>query len=144
MPPGVRVAVEACEGYDLTPVPVTDEISIASLQEHLQAKGISYEVLAERGDLHLFDVMVGGEKNRLRVATLPNHREAGRHLHEALLEHGSGYWGVHRANLAVLGPPASRDDVIAFAVETGLACWGVLTVVGRDDSFVIPGGYFEL
>ena len=25
-----------------------------------------------------------------------------------------------------------------------LACWGVLTVAGRDDTFVVPGGYREL
>jgi hypothetical protein len=34
--------------------------------------------------------------------------------------------------------------MLAFALKTRLACWGVLTVAGRDDDFVVPGGYTEL
>lgn len=114
------------------------------MRKLLDAKGIPYKVSVEREDLHLFDVELHGKTTRLRVATLDTPREAGRHLHQALLEHGMGYWGVHRGNIAVLGPEASVDDAIGFSFETGLACWGVLTAAGRDDTFMIAGGYFEL
>jgi hypothetical protein len=133
---------ETCEGYNLEPEHRT--LSIADLKKHLEQEGISYSVRTERDDLHLFDLELGETKARLRVATLKTQREAGRHLHQALLEHGQGYWGVHRSNLAVLGPTASTADALSFATTTGLACWGVLTTAGRDDSFVIPGAYFEL
>jgi hypothetical protein len=90
-------------------------------------------------------VNAGGEiPARLRVAVLPNAQLAGRELHEALLEHGPGSWGVHRSNLAVLAPIGSPDQVVAFATKTQLACWGVITTSGRDDTFVITGGYTEL
>ncbi|MDF2698430.1 MAG: hypothetical protein K0S65_6814, partial [Labilithrix sp.] len=55
-----------------------------------------------------------------------------------------GSWGIHRANIAVLAPPGSVPDILAFVGKTKLACWGVLTVAGRDDAFVVPGGYREL
>lgn len=139
---GVRLKPDACAEDDLTPE--HQHLSISALQEHLAARGLAYEISAERGDLHLFDVEYRGHTTELRVATLKEPQEAGRYLHEALLEHGRGYWGVHRGNLAVLGPPGSPAEALGFAVDTGLACWGVLTLAGRDDSFVVPGGYFEL
>ena len=80
---------------------------------------------------------------RLRVAILPDAPAAGRDLHEAILQHGTGSWGVHRGNLAVLAPIGDPDEIVSFAAKTKLACWGVLTLAGRDDSFVTPGGYFE-
>lgn len=138
----LRIKDGACAGYDLAPEQET--LTIQSLKSHLNEMGIDYSVQIERDDLHLFDISTGPTKARLRVATLPDPRKAGRHLHQALLEHGSGYWGVHRSNLAVLGPQTSTKDAVQFAASTGLACWGVLTMAGRDDSFAIPGGYFEL
>ena len=36
------------------------------------------------------------------------------------------------------------DAILDFAIKTKLACWGVLSVSGRDDDFVEPGGYSEL
>jgi len=138
----VRLKDEVCSGVDLAPEKRL--LSQQDLRAHLDAKGISYTVSVERDDLHLFDVDLHGQKARLRVATLDTEREAGRHLHQALLEHGQGYWGVHRGNLAVLGPEAGVDAAVGFALETGLACWGVLTGAGRDDTFVIAGGYSEL
>lgn len=137
-----RLEPDACEGYDTSPE--HERLSVGAFQRHLDSKGLSYEVSVERGDLHVFDVDYGGRSTPLRVATLKDRHEAGRHLHDALLEHGQGYWGVHRSNLAVLGPPGSSAEAIGFAVDSGLACWGVLTLVGRDDSFVVPGGYYEL
>jgi hypothetical protein len=81
---------------------------------------------------------------RLRVAILTSAEKAGRELHEALLQHGEGSWGVHRSNLAILGPVASHTDSVTFAARSKLACWGVFTVAGRDDTFVVPGAYTEL
>ncbi|HSC85858.1 MAG TPA: hypothetical protein VLC09_01250 [Polyangiaceae bacterium] len=137
----VRLVEDACAGTNLKPS--SELLTQRDLRALLDAKGIPYTVTVERSDLHLFDLELHGSKTRLRVATLDSPREAGRHLHKALLEHGSGYWGVHRSNLAVLGPPADIDETIGFSLETGLACWGVLTAADRDDTFVVPGGYFE-
>lgn len=138
----LRVKEGACAGYDLATEQKT--LTIQALKSHLNTAGIEFSVQVERDDLHLFDLSTGKSKARLRVAVLPDRRQAGRHLHQALLEHGSGYWGVHRGNIAVLGPQANAKNAVQFAATTGLACWGVLTMAGRDDSFAIPGGYFEL
>jgi hypothetical protein len=137
-----RYRPQVCEGLDLTPE--NSQLTVDALKRHLDGKGLSYKVRVERPDLHLVDVVVQGTTVELRVATLEDRAAAGRHLHLALLEHGGGFWGVHRGNLAVLGPPGSVNDVLAFGASTGLACFGVLTVAGRDDTFVVPGGYFEL
>ena len=86
----------------------------------------------------------GGDRPvRLRVAILNDAQAAGADLHKAILDHGSGSWGVHRSNLAVLGPIGNVDQIMELAGRTKLACWGVLTVAGRDAAFVIPGGYME-
>jgi hypothetical protein len=117
-----------------------------SLMRFLQARGYELRRVRARSDLVYVDVMNSGGQQpvRLRVAVLPNAQAAGRDLHEALLEHGPGSWGVHRSNLAVLAPIGSPEQVVAFATKTQLACWGVLTTAGRDDTFVITGGYTEL
>jgi hypothetical protein len=80
---------------------------------------------------------------RLRVAVLGSATQAGEQLHEAMGQQGNGSWGVHRSNIAILGPAGHMDDVVAFAVKTRLACWGVLTVQQGDDAIVVPGGYLE-
>jgi hypothetical protein len=64
-------------------------------------------------------------------------------LHEGILQHGQGSWGLHRANLAVLGPIGSAEDDLRFAAKLNLPCWGVFTIAGLDDTFVIPGAYLE-
>jgi hypothetical protein len=138
----LRVSPEACEGYDLTPE--HKPLDQSRLRAHLDSVGIEYTVQLERDDLHIFRVRVDNQEASLRVATLKSATEAGRHLHEALLEHGKGYWGVHRGNVAVLAPAGSPPDAIGFAQRTGLLCWGVFTQAGRDDNFAIPGAYFEL
>jgi hypothetical protein len=137
-----RFKANACAGYDLTPE--KDVLTIDALKTHLKERSIEFTVTPERDDLHLFDLDLQGEKAQLRVATLKSPREAGRHLNQALLEHGQGYWGVHRGNLAVLAPAGSLNETSGFAVRTGLLCWGVFTQAGRDDTFALPGGYFEL
>jgi hypothetical protein len=79
----------------------------------------------------------------LRVAILPSADEAGRDLYEALLQKGDGAWGVHRANLAVLGPFGDEPDDVQFAAKTRLGCWGTFTMMHDGDAFVLTGGYAE-
>lgn len=140
-PRGPRISPDACQGYDLDPD--TRMLSVDDLTAHLKALGLEIKGQRERENLHLLDVTSGGKTVRLRVATLPTTREAGRDLHIALLEHGKGYWGVHRSNLAVLATPGPDEPDEAFVRASKLPCWGVLTTAGRDDTFVVPGGYFE-
>jgi hypothetical protein len=79
----------------------------------------------------------------LRVAILHSADEAGRDLYDALLQKGAGSWGVHRANLAVLGPPGNDEDDLQFAAKSKLACWGTFTFSSDNDAVVVQGGYAE-
>lgn len=79
----------------------------------------------------------------LRVAILPTADEAGKDLYDALVQRGSGSWGVHRANLAVLGPNGEKEDDLQFAAKTKLACWGTFTLSDGGDAIVLQGGYAE-
>lgn len=137
-----RLQEGVCDGVDTTPV--YSRLGASSFTELLSDQNLSYSIERQRPDLIYVDVRDGDATVRFRVATLSSPEEAARDLHEALLEHGKGSWGVHRSNLAVLGPIASTDDAIAFAARTKLACWGVLTVTGRDDTYVVPGAYTSL
>ena len=142
-PGETRLKSSLCENETVRPEygPITESSLVAFLAAH----GFTSTVVRARGDLVYVDVNDGGSKTvRLRVAILNNPPDAGRDLHEAILEHGPGSWGVHRSNLAVLAPIGSGSEVVTFAGKTKLACWGVLTMAGRDDTFVIPGGYTEL
>jgi hypothetical protein len=116
-----------------------------ALVDFLQRQGWHCSVVRARPDLVYVDVTdsSGRPSGRLRVAILADAHAADRDLHEALLEHGPGSWGVHRSNLAVLAPIGDLGQILEFAGQTKLACWGVLTVAGRDDDFVVPGGYME-
>jgi hypothetical protein len=79
------------------------------------------------------------------VATLASAKEAGDELHRAILQNGKGSWGVHRANLAILGPIGDVGDIVALSAKTKFACWGVLTIAkNKDDAYVVPGAYREL
>lgn len=129
------------ESVEDTPKPA---LTFSDFAQFLEARGLSYRISRERNNLELFDVTFEGKTYRLRVARLASPALAGRHLHLALLEHGNGYWGVHRGNLAVLGPQSPLDGALSFAKDSGLFCWGVFTASGRDDTFVVPGGHFEL
>ena len=133
-----------CAGEELSPVYAhLDENQVVQFlaRQHM-------DVRVERPRADLVYVVVGGagaaEPVRLRVAILANADQAGRELHEAILQHGQGSWGVHRSNIAILGPIAAEEDALAFAAQTKLACWGVFTIAGRDDTFVVPGAYTEL
>lgn len=141
----MRLQASVCNGIDVKPEYATlDEQSIVKF---LKARGLPVRMERARADLFYVELQVNPETDewaRLRVAVLQSPVQAGRELHDAVLQHGPGSWGIHRANLAVLGPIGSVPDIIAFVGKTKLSCWGVLTVAGRDDSFVVPGNYREL
>jgi len=140
-----RLRRSVCEGVDLQPDYATlDERSII---DFLKQHHFPIRVVRERSDLVYVELQLNPDRDewvRLRVALLPSAPQAGFELHHAMLEHGPGSWGIHRGNIAVLAPAGDLDNIVAMAARTKLACWGVLTVAGRDDAFVIPGGYREL
>lgn len=139
----MRLKPQACQGEPLKPD--YTNLNEGALVRFLTAHGYESRTVRARSDLVYVDVTNAGDHPvRLRVAILNDAPAAGRELHEAILQHGPGSWGVHRSNLAVLAPIGDPDEVVSFAVKTKLACWGVLTMAGLDDTFVVPGGYFEL
>jgi len=135
---------KVCAGRALDPeYSPLDENDLSRFFEQQQI-----HVRVERPRTDLAYLLVDDQRTRrparLRVAILENADEAGRELAEALVQHGEGSWGVHRSNLAVLGPVGDPTHDLVFAAEIGLVCWGVFTVRGREDTFVIPGAYREL
>lgn len=145
-PGDMRIRRKVCDGVDI--LPDYRHLDENALIDFLAARKLTSEQIRERPDLVYLRVRGPGIDDKdgilLRVAILKGIPEAGKELHEALLQHGPGSWGVHRANLAVLGPIGTANDVITFASASQLACWGVLTMAGRDDDFVVAGGYTEL
>jgi hypothetical protein len=139
-----RLRPEVCSGMAENK-PEQTRLDENALSAFLQRQGFQTTLIRARSDLVYLDVTnAGGDRPvRLRVAVLNDAPAAGADLHKAILDHGNGSWGVHRSNLAVLGPIGDVDQILEFAGKTKLACWGVLTVAGRDDDFVIPGGYME-
>ncbi len=137
-----------CQGVDLTPDRA--KLTEASFVRFLQAQRFEVQVQRQQVDeknrelLYVFVRIPGmAEAIALRVAVLQSSEAAGRSLYEAVLQRGAGTWGVHRANLAVLGPTGSLSDDVAFAGLTKTACWGVFTFAGTDDAFAAEGGYVE-
>ncbi len=144
----LRFRPEVCDGRDLRPdySALNESSFIRFLQEqHYEVQAQRQEVDPKNPELHYVFVNIPGfaDPMPLRVAVLKSADDAGRALHEALMQRGAGSWGVHRANVAVLGPAGSGTDDVAFAAVTKLACWGTFTVAGTDDAFVVPGGYVE-
>jgi len=133
-----------CDGQDLRPE--TALLNETHLIKFFEKQGVDVRVERQREDLIYLNVSGLGTSGpvRMRVAVLKNADEAGLELHEAILQHGTGSWGVHRSNLAVLGAIGSQTDDMTFAAKAKLACWGVFTIGDRDDTFVVPGGYLEL
>jgi hypothetical protein len=133
-----------CEGEDLTPQ--YRPLDESDLVHFLEQRQLTVRVERPRTDLAY--VLVDDARTRtpvrLRVAILSSADEAGRELADAVQQHGAGSWGVHRSNLAVLGPVGDPKHDLAFAAEIKLVCWGVFTIRGQDDTVVIPGGYREL
>ncbi|HET9958727.1 MAG TPA: hypothetical protein VFQ61_29745 [Polyangiaceae bacterium] len=140
----LRFRPELCQGEDLRPETATlDELHLVRF---LEKQGIDVRVERPRADLTYLLISGQGTQTpiRVRVAILTDADAAGRELHEAMLQHGPGSWGVHRSNLAVLGPIGEPADNMTFAAKTKLACWGVFSVTGTDDAFTVPGAYREL
>jgi hypothetical protein len=135
---------QVCAGRELDPE--YSPLDENDLLRFLERQQIHVNVERPRTDLAYLVVNDGRTRKpaRLRVAILQNAEDAGRELAEALVQHGEGSWGVHRSNLAVLGPVGDPTHDLVFAAEIGLVCWGVFTVRGRKDTFVIPGAYREL
>jgi hypothetical protein len=139
-----RLKPTVCQGGETAPV-LDQTLDERSLLEHLTAANVQFKVQRARADLIYVDVLDAGtvQPVRLRLAILKSRHAAGRELHEAIQQHGRGSFGFHRGNLAVLAPVSPLEDALAFAVKTRLACWGVLTMAGADDDFVVAGGYAE-
>jgi hypothetical protein len=143
-PATVRFRAGLCDGENLQPeVALLDE---GDLVRFLERQRIDVRIERPRADLVYLNLTGVGTETpvRLRVAILTSADEAGSELNEAILQHGKGSWGVHRSNLAVLGPYGSLEDDLTFAAKVKLACWGVFTVAGSDESFAVAGGYREL
>lgn len=137
-----------CAGTDLKPDyrPLDESNFVAFLRD--QNYGVRVErqpVQPGKPDLVFVFIQVPGmaESIPVRVATLKTPEEAGRDLHEALIQRGGGYWGVHRSNVAVFGPVGSAEQDLAFAAKTKLACWGTFTYHNGSEIYVVPGGYTE-
>jgi hypothetical protein len=140
----IRLKPEVCENVAENK-PEQSRLDEKALVAFLKTQGYETQTTRARADLVYVEVTnAGGTQSvRLRVAVLDDAPGASKDLHKAVLDHGMGSWGVHRGNLAVLAPIGSVDQILEFAGRTKLACWGVLTLAGRDDDFVVPGGYME-
>lgn len=137
-----------CAGVDLRPdYRELNETSVVNFLRDQQ-----YSVRVERqpvepGKPELLFIFVqfpgAAESVPLRVAMLKSPDDAGKSLYDGLQQKGAWVWGIYRANLAVLGPPGSEEDDLAFAAKTKLACWGTFAFTDGSDIFVVPGGYAE-
>lgn len=137
-----------CQGID-TGTEV-QKLTPDDLAKFLERQGMKVEPKQARPDLFWFDFPNGrdgdnGQKGyvRFRLAVLNSAPLAAKDLHDSVLDHGPGWWGVHRSNLALLAPKAGLDEAVAFAVKYKLPCWGIFTYAGRDDAYVVPGPYAE-
>lgn len=135
---------EVCDGQDL--LPEKQHLDESDFVRFLERHGAVASVERPRSDLAYVTLpsSAGRAGVRLRVAILANADDAGRELATAIAQHGSGAWGVHRANLAVLGPVLDPGLIVVLAGSTKLACWGVFTLASDTGVYVVPGGYREL
>jgi len=141
-----KIAPSACEKLDTHPM--TGKLNQEDFSRFLETQGIKIVPRKARDNLYWYDFPNGQEAPRnfvrLRLAVLEDSPHASANLHQSVLEHGPGWWGVRRANLAILAPKASLRDALAFAVKYKLVCWGIFTYAGNDDAYVVPGPYAEL
>jgi hypothetical protein len=142
----VKVSPQACEKIETHPV--VGKLNQEDFSRYLEAQGVKIEPRKARDNLYWYDFPNGQEapKNfvRLRLAILEDAPHASADLHQSVLEHGPGWWGVRRSNLAILAPKASLREALAFAIKYRLVCWGIFTYAGNDDAYVVPGPYAEL
>lgn len=139
-----KFAPSVCQGIDVHAQ--TAALTAEDLVRFLDKQGVKITPVQARPDLYWFDVPNGQENNgklRLRLAILPSPALAAKDLHDAVLDHGPGWWGVRRSNLALLMPKAGLGEAAAFALKYKLPCWGIFTYAGHDDAYVVPGPYSE-
>jgi hypothetical protein len=142
---GFKFKNDICKGIDTHTI--TQPLNQEDFTRFVESLGLSIVPKKARKDLYWYDVPHSqGSKEflRLRLAILDNTAGAAQDLHASLLEHGPGWWGVRRSNLAILAPKADLDEAAAFAIKYKLVCWGMFTYAGVDDAYVVPGPYMEL
>jgi hypothetical protein len=141
-----KIAPSACEKVDAHSV--TGKLNQEDFTRFLEAQGVKVQPRKARNNLYWYDFPNGQDAPRnfvrLRLAVLEDQAHASADLHQSVLEHGPGWWGVRRSNLAILAPKTSLREALAFAVKYKLVCWGVFTYAGLDDAYVVPGPYAEL
>ena len=113
-----------------------------SLTRFLERQRIDARIERPRADLLYVSIGGAGTEKpiRLRVAILANADEAGRELHQGILQHGPGAWGVRRSNLAVLGPMGSTgDDIVQLGTRADgqLVRWSFSDIT--ENSFLWRG-----
>jgi hypothetical protein len=141
-----KIKDSACEGIDTH----TDSRLLAydDFTRFLEARGTPPLEIKARGNLYWYDFPGArpqdGDIVRLRLAVLGDAKEAAAELHKSLLEHGPGWWGLRRSNLAILAPKASLGEALGFALRYKLPCWGMVSMADLDDVYVVPGPYMEL
>ncbi|WP_245678444.1 hypothetical protein [Chondromyces crocatus] len=143
-----KIKPEVCQGIETHAM--TQPLAPDDLARFLESIGASVQPKKARGNLYWFDFPASEKSKdsgrrfvRLRLAVLDNSEAASRDLHDALLLHGPGWWGIRRSNLAVLAPKTDLDEALAFAIKYKLVCWGVFTYAGNDDTYVVPGPYLQ-
>lgn len=141
-----KLAPETCTGMDLTFA--KDDLDQEDLNRFFAAVKINVKPKRARDDLWWYEIEDrddegDGSTLRLRLAVLKDRYAASKDLHDALLQHGPGWWGVRRGNLALLAPKANLRQALQFAVKHKLVCWGMFTYAGADDAYVVSGGYSE-
>jgi hypothetical protein len=141
---GFKFKPDLCKGID-THI-INGGLTQEDFTRFLESQGVTTPPKKARSNLYWYDFPNGNEGGfvRLRLALLDNPAAAAKDLQDTLLEHGPGWWGVRRSNLAVLAPKANLGDAAAFAIKYKLVCWGMFTYAGVDDAYVVPGPYMEL
>lgn len=140
-----KIKAEVCK--DLDTHPASQALTPDDLTRFFESRGVKITPKKARGNLYWYDFPNGKEGDgfvRLRLAVMNDAAGAANDLHNALLEHGPGWWGVRRSNLAVLAPKAGLSEALAFAIQNKLVCWGIFTYAGNDDAYVVSGPYSEL
>ena len=143
---GFKFSDTGCEGIDTHTI--TKRLAQSDFTRFMQAQGAPVKQVKARGNLYWYDFPGDkpkeGDVVRLRLAVLKDSAEAAHELHQALLEHGPGWWGLRRANLSVLAPRASDSEAAGFAIKHKLMCWGTFMKTGTDDVYVVPGPYMDM
>ncbi|MBI4702755.1 MAG: hypothetical protein HY744_16660 [Deltaproteobacteria bacterium] len=142
----LKIRDEACKDVDTHAV--TKPLTKDDFSRFLQGLGVKDEPVMARGNLYWYEFPgtdpEDGDRVRLRLAVRDSVEEAALDLHKSLLEHGPGWWGVRRSNLAILAPKAGVAEALAFAIKYKLVCWGTMAMAHVDDVYVVPGPYTQL